>query len=46
MLLQVLDNSITFSIPVKQYNWNIVKSGVKHHKPNSHFHWGKADDRN
>jgi hypothetical protein len=21
-------------VGVTQYNWNIVKSGVKHHKPN------------
>jgi hypothetical protein len=23
-----------FTIPVEQYNWNIVESGIKHHNPN------------
>ena len=33
ILLKVALNTITLTSP--QYNWNIVESGVKHHKPSS-----------
>jgi hypothetical protein len=31
-------NSIRFSPPKQIYNWNIVESGIKHHKPNHIIH--------
>ena len=31
------DRSVIFSVRPPRYNWNIVESGVKHHKPNQNL---------